>query len=54
MLSLNSTYVVRAVNRRVCCGSNLDSRTNLQVRNGFDFEVHSDSHETYPENGHYL
>ena len=54
MLYLNSTFVVRAEHRRVCCCSNLDSRTDLLVRNGFDFEVLSDSHETYPENGHYL
>jgi hypothetical protein len=52
MLSLNSIFVVRAENQRVCSGSILDFQTDLRKR--FDFEVLSDSHETYPENGHYL
>ena len=51
MLSWNSTFVVRAEHRRVCCGSNLDSRTDLLVRNGFDFEVLSDSLETFQKMG---
>jgi hypothetical protein len=42
-------FVVRAENQYVCCGSDLESRTDL--RNELDFEVLS---ETYPENGHYL
>ena len=49
MLFSNSTFVVRAENQYVCCGSDLESRTD--VRNELDFEVLS---ETYPENGHYL
>ena len=49
MLFSNSTFVVRAENQYVCCGSDLESLTDL--RNELDFEVLS---ETYPENGHYL
>jgi hypothetical protein len=52
MVSLNSTFVVCAENWCVWCGSNLESQTDL--RDGFDFEELSDSHETYPENAHYL
>jgi hypothetical protein len=52
MLSSNSTFVLRAENRCVCCGSDLESLTDLL--NGLDFEVLSDSFETYPDNGHYL
>ncbi len=52
MLLSNSTFVLRAENWCVCCGSDLESRTDL--RNELDFEVLYDSLETYPENGHYL
>ena len=52
MLFSNSTFVLRAENQCVCCGSDLESQTDLRiVRNELDFEVLS---ETYPENGHYL
>ncbi len=56
MLSLNLTCVLplllRSENQCVCCGSDLESQTDL--RNEFDFEIHSDSFETYPDNKHYL
>ncbi len=53
MLFSNSTFVLRAENQCVCCGSDLESWTDL-IRNDLDFEVLSDSFETYPDNGHYL
>ncbi len=52
MLFSNSTFVLRAENQCVCCGSDLESRTDL--RNELDIEELSDSFETYPDNGHYL
>ena len=48
MLIFISTFVLRAENRGVCCGSDLESRTEL--RNGLDFEIHS--FESSPDNGH--
>ena len=35
----DSTFVMRAENRGVCGGSDLESRTELS--NGLDFEIHS-------------
>ncbi len=49
MLSSNSTFVLRAENWCVCCGSDLEFRTDL--RNELGFEVLYDSFETYPEMG---
>ena len=37
MLFSNSTFVLRAENQCVCCGSDLESRTDLL--NELDFEV---------------
>ena len=53
MLFSNSTFLLRAENQCVCRGSDLESWTDL-IRNDLDFEVLSDSFETYPDNGHYL
>ena len=52
MLFSNSTFVLRAENRCICCGSDLEPRIDL--RNGMYFEVLADSLETYSENAHFL
>jgi hypothetical protein len=58
MLSLISTCVTAVLQAvycilkiGVCSGSDLGYRTDLC--NGLDFEIHSDSFETYPDNRHY-